>query len=335
MHKIQLFPIVLLGLLLLILIGCDPMSPQATPVAIIVTSDATATPTLTPSLTPTFTLTPSITPTPNFTPTPTAFPCEADGGEIIEFNQFRNAESDNENLRYHVYIPPCYSQTQRRYPYVILLHGLSYREQQWTNIGVIEALEQGIALGVLPPMILVMPYMGILGTQNTFPPDSSYETFIMEALVPQIETDFCTYNNRDFRGIGGISRGGFWAYGIGFRHPDTFGIIGGHSAFFPESLLEVPAASNPLEIAENSALLPNANLRLYLDNGASDSAASSQRAMSDRLTARGIPHTYIINTIGDHSEDYWSAQVSNYLEFYGQTWPRGHEQLPSCAEASP
>lgn len=335
MHRVRFYAVAMLCLPILILLGCDPMSPQATPVAIVVTSDATPTPTLTPSLTPTFTLTPSITPTPNHTPTPTPFPCEVDGGEIIDVTQFRSEVANGENLRYRVYIPPCYAQTQRRYPYLIFLHGLSYREQQFEDLGAIEALEQGLALRALPPMIIVMPYMGTLGTRNIFPPDPSFESYILDELMPAIESEFCTYNNRDFRAIGGISRGGFWAYSIGFRHPDIFGIIGGHSAFFPQSLAEVPPAFNPLDIAENSALIPNANLRLYLDNGASDSAGASQRGLSDILRARSIPHTYIINPVGEHNEEYWSSQVSNYLEFYGQTWARGAEQLPSCAEPSP
>lgn len=336
--KKPIFNRLLFALLITFALGlaaCDPMAPQPTPFAVIISPEPS--PTFTPAATdtPMPTRTPVPTETPDMAPTATPFPCDEDTGRIIEFTQFPSATARGENLRYNVYIPPCYQETRARFPYVILLHGLSYREQQWQDIGVIETLEQGIRLGALPPMILVMPYYGNIGQLNSFPPDMSYETVILEELIPAVETDFCVWSSRDHRAIGGISRGGFWAYSIGFRHPDVFGIIGGHSAFFPANTREVPAAFNPLELAQNSALLEDANLRLYLDNGAADSAGLSVQQLSNRLEQRGIEHVYVINPSGEHNNDYWSAHVSDYLAFYGRNWPRSYDQLPSCLQPSP
>ena len=76
----------------------------------------------------------------------------------------------------------------------------------------------------------------------------------LEELIPAVERDFCTRNDRDHRAIGGISRGGFWAYSLALRHPDIFGIVGGHSAAFDTG--NAPPDSNPLELAlkEQAAL---------------------------------------------------------------------------------
>lgn len=318
-----------------IIAGCDPMAPQPTPFPVIITSEPSLTPTPRATDTPTPTATPTLTATPDLAPTVTPFPCEESSGQVLTFQQFRSEIGGGENLRYLAYIPPCYYDLQRRFPYIILLHGLSYREQQWQDIGVVDALDRGIVNGTLPPMILIMPYYGNLGQLNRFPPNPSYETHILNELLPAIERDFCTWNDRNHRAIGGISRGGFWAYSIAFRHPDIFGIVGGHSAFFPESLIEVPAEFNPLDLAQNSSSLPAANLRMYLDNGARDSAAQSQRTLSDRLRARSINHTYVINPVGEHNNDYWASQVEQYLSFYGRDWPRNYAQLPSCLEPNP
>lgn len=320
-------------LVLPVLAACDPMAPQATPFPVIVTSEASPTPPL-PSPTPRPTRTPPPTLTPDLPPTPTAFPCEQDSGQIIEYTDNRSEAAGGENLRYRVYVPPCYYQTQLRFPYVILLHGLSYREQQWEDIGAIEALEQGIRLGVLPPMILVMPYYGSIGARNTFPPDRSYETVILDELIPAVERDFCTWSNREHRAIGGISRGGFWAYSLAFRHPDVFGIVGGHSSSIPDTAT-VPEPFNPVAIAQNSSILPEANLRMYMDNGSGDSAAFSQRDLSDALRDRAITHTYVINPVGEHNNEYWSTHVSEYLDFYGEEWPTSYGAQPSCLEPSP
>ncbi len=322
-----------LFVLLLLLTACDPLAFQA-PTAQVVIITAVPSPTPPPTATPVASRTPIPTPTIAITPSATPFPCDEERGQVFKFDTFRS-EIAGETLRYRVYIPPCYQQTLKRYPYAVLLHGAGQNESEWELIGVIQALDQGFRLGVLPPMIVVLPYTGSIGNDNTFPPDPSYETVVLEELLPAVERDFCTWNTREHRAIGGISRGGFWAYSIALRHPDVFGIIGGHSAFFPDDLNEVPAAFNPLELARNSSFLPEARLRMYLDNGANDFAGISQEEFSSRLSARGIAHTYVINPVGDHNEEYWSAHVSEYLAFYGRDWPKDVAQLPSCLDPSP
>jgi enterochelin esterase-like enzyme len=322
--------------LILILIfctmGCDPLAQAPTPEVLIITAVPSETPV--PTATPEITRTPVPTFTPVVTSVPTAIPCEEEGGQVINVDPFRS-EVAEENLRYNVYVPPCYAGTQKRYPYVILLHGAGETERQWDTLAITSALDQGLRLGALPPMILVMPYTGSIGNDNTFPPDPSYETVVLNELMPAVERDFCTWSEREHRAIGGISRGGFWAYSIALRHPDLFGIVGGHSAFFSDDLNEVPPAFNPLELALNSALLPDADLRIYLDNGANDIAGVSQELFSSRLSSRAIPHTYVVNPVGEHDDAYWSAHISEYLAFYGRDWPRETAALPSCLQPSP
>ena len=322
-------------ILCVVLIACDPLAPYApTPLAVVITNPPTATVLPTATLTPTITRTPLPSPTANATATPTPFPCDVDTGEVLEITD-NLSEIANENLRYNVYLPPCYRESGARYPVVILLHGLSYREGQWADLGVPEALDQGIQLGALPPMIVVMPYMGTIGQLNSFPPDPSYESVILDELLPTIERNFCLIENRNHRGIGGISRGGFWAYSITMRNPDIFGIVGGHSAFFPNNTAEIPPAYNPLELALNSSFLRDAEIRMYLDNGASDSSGPSQQLFSSRLSARGIPHTYVVHPVGEHDNSYWSTHVEEYLSFYGDDWEKQYSNLPPCSEPSP
>ncbi len=322
-------------ILSLILIGCDSMAlPTPTAQMIVITGEPTATPTRTPTPIPTDTPTPSPTPAPTVTSAAVAAErlCDEDTGNLLAVDKFYSATAD-ENLRYKVYVPPCYAKTQARYPVVYLLHGAGTTEQEWQKLGVTEALDVGMKDGSLPPMILVMPYMGSIGAQNSFPPDPSYETVVLSEIMPAIDRDFCTWSDRAHRAIGGISRGGFWAFSIGMLHPDVFSIIGGHSAFFDNG--SSPAAYNPLDLALNASNIPDAGLRLYLDNGASDPAASAIELFSSRLSARGIQHTYVINPVGAHDDDYWSAHVAEYLDFYGRDWPRDPADLPSCADPSP
>lgn len=316
----------------LVIVGCDPLSPipTATPQVIVVTGEVSPTPAQTATATPT--RTPVPTPTPASSPTPTPFPCEEDSGQVLPVETFRS-EVAGENLRYRVYVPPCYAQTQRRYPYTILLHGLNADETQWDELGVDEALDQGIRLGALAPMIVVMPYTGRIGNANNFPPDPSYETVLLDELIPAIESTFCTWSDREHRAIGGISRGGFWAFSVGLRHPDVFSILGGHSAYFDDE--NAPPAFNPLDLALNSSFLDDVTMRMYLDNAATDPAGEGLQLFSSRLSSRGIAHTYIINPVGEHNDDYWEAHMTEYLSFYTRDWQKNVSELPSCLEPSP
>jgi enterochelin esterase family protein len=199
----------------------------------------------------------------------------------------------------------------------------------------IDALDKGVLSSELPPMILVMPYMGTIGQLNQFPPDPSYERVILEELLPAVERNFCIIENPSHMAIAGISRGGFWAYSVTMRHPEIFGIAAAHSGFFPNDTGEIPPSFNPLEMALNSSSLAEAGLRLYLDNGASDSSGPSVQLLSSRLAQRNIQHTYVVNPTGEHDNDYWSQHVREYLDFYSKGWDKDYTALPSCADPSP
>jgi enterochelin esterase-like enzyme len=321
-------------LIVFVLAACEPLSYNPTPIMVVITEAPTETmiPTSSPTPTITPTASPSLTP---FTPSPTPFPCTEETGQFNDIDDNPSEIGRGENLRYRVYVPPCYFSTQKRFPVAYLIHGLSFREEQWEDLGINTALEQGIRIGAMPPMILVMPFMGNLGQRNSFPPDPSYEGFILEELMPAIERNFCTIENPEHRAIGGISRGGFWAFSITMRHPDIFSIVGGHSAFFPNDAGEIPPAFNPLELALNESFLQSIDLRIWLDNGVADSVGSSQQLFSSRLTQRNIDHTYVVHPSGKHDNSYWEAHIQEYLTFYGRTWERDYGLLPNCTEPSP
>ncbi len=109
--------------------------------------------------------------------------------------------------------------------------------------------------------------------------------------------------------------------------------MGGHSAAFDTG--NAPAAFNPLDLALNAPFLANANLRMYLDNGADDPVGTNLELFSSRLSSRGIAHTYVISPVGGHDANYWSAHLQDYLLFYGQDWTQQIDELPSCLQPSP
>jgi enterochelin esterase-like enzyme len=329
-----------------LLVACEPLAPDGTPQYIVVTGETPATSAAqtpdsavaanmvgaTSTSAVVNTPAPSGTPLPTETPVPTATSpsCEEDVGQVIQ-TSFPSMVS-GEDFSYLMILPPCFYDTLQRYPYVILLHGTGYDETMWEQLGVVTNLEAGIAKGSLPPMVLVLPDGGYAFELNDEPENTSYESIILDELIPTIERDFCLWSGRQGRAIGGISRGGFWAFSIALRHPELFGSLGGHSPFFdPEN---AAPENNPLDLARQ-VNLDKFPLRIYMDNAANDYVSTNAISMSQILRENGIEHEYVINPTGDHDMEYWQAHVAEYLSFYGQPWPRDVSALPSCLEPSP
>jgi enterochelin esterase-like enzyme len=322
--KLALMVTALLGV-----IACDPLATDAVVIQITATPmPRTRPPSPTPPPADTETPIPTIPPT--LAPTPTTFLCIETVGQIVD-DGFTSRVT-GKRVTYRVYLPPCYWSSTRRYPYVILMHGSDADHTQWTNnkLNAHWVLEQGLREGTLPPMLLVMPNGGEIANLNIFTEGRSYEWLILNELMPAVEKTFCTWNSRQGRAIGGISRGGFWAYLIAFRHPELFGAVGGHSAFF--SAGNAPPAFNPLDLAKNKSFPANQQPRLWIDAGRNDYARPNIEVFQRSLAARKIDPGYRMFPIGEHNETYWAAHVSDYLEFYGDPWPFAVETLPSCLE---
>ncbi|MFW5692101.1 MAG: CapA family protein [Chloroflexota bacterium] len=219
-------------------------------------------------------------------------------------------------MYYTVYTPPCYTEvTGEDYPVLYLMHGSNEDDNHWLRLGLAEALDAGIASGDLPPLVVVMPFGNWIANENRFDDASWYGVFINQ-LMPLVEQQYNIRANRATRAIGGISRGGFWAYHIGLRNPVLFGSVGGHSAFFDR--FHAPPEYNPLDLAVSAPQVDA--LRLWLDRGADDYAAPGLDLMHERLTARGAEHTYMVQPQGQHNNDYWRQYVADYLTFYVEPW---------------
>jgi enterochelin esterase-like enzyme len=219
------------------------------------------------------------------------------------------------NMVYSVYLPPCYDQSNEVYPVIYLMHGSNEDDGHWQRLGFTTEIDTRIVAGEIPPVIVVMPFAEWAGNQNQFGVNSWSNTFLSE-LMPLAESSYRIDTRKERRAIGGISRGGFWAFHIGLRNLDKFSIIGGHSAFF--DLYHAPDEYNPLDLV--LTLTPETAPRIALDRGAQDYAAPGLDIMGERLTEANIPHTYTIHPHGEHNNIYWGAHTGEYIDFYVADW---------------
>ncbi len=225
--------------------------------------------------------------------------------------------------RYAVYLPPCYAAGVAAYPVLLLLHGSNADDSQWARLGFIDALAAHIRAGSAPAMIVLMPNGGAEANQNHFDA-TSYDRILLDFLAQMS----VRYRSNGAQAIGGISRGGFWAYQIGLRHADDFVAVGGHSPYFDR--VHVAPAHNPLHIAE--ALDRETYPRLWLDRGTADHAVAGIEQLRVIFQRAKVPHDYVVHPGGAHSEANWSQHVGEYLDFYARAF--GEHTAPAQPAAS-
>lgn len=220
-----------------------------------------------------------------------------------------------QGMFYTVYTPPCYDTSADPYPVIYLMHGSNDDDNQWVRLGFTELLDERILSGQMPPVVVVMPFGNLIANRNQF--DSfSWNYIFLNELMPDAEANYNISDQQADRVIGGISRGGFWAYQLAFANPDLFSAVGGHSAFF--DLYHADPSVNPLDLALTA---PNIDeMRLWLDRGIDDFADDGLDIMNERLIERGADFTYTIHPEGEHNNIYWSAHITEYLDFYVQDW---------------
>ncbi len=209
-------------LLLVFLTSCSPsdFTPDYKPSLVEPTSTINYEGKTTDTLQPT---SETITPEPEqSTPVVVEKPCLENTGELRAFEIPRG----DETLTGNIYTPPCYHETGLSYPTLYLLHGATETEQQWEDLGLVEVVDGLIAREDIPPLIIVMPREDTWISLQ----DNPYGDYLIQALIPWIDTEYRTLPERHYRAVGGISRGGNWALRLGLLHWGTFGSLGAHSA---------------------------------------------------------------------------------------------------------
>ncbi len=128
-------------------------------------------------------------------------------------------------VSYLLYLPPDYEQDEdRRFPVVYWLYGLG--SDQRGGAGFVRRLDRAIRDGQAPSMIAVL----VNGPPSSFFCDSPHdkspaESVIVKDLVPHIDASYRTIAKRRSRAVEGFSMGGFGAAHLGFKHPETFGVV--------------------------------------------------------------------------------------------------------------
>lgn len=284
-----------IGLLLAVASSCSPIAAPPLP-TLPLPVDSTPTPPPSPEVMP--------------TASPT-IDCSAMPGRLAD--GVYHSLILHADMPFRVYLPPCYGAAHAEYPALYLLHGTPLASSDWESMGVADLANQAIQKSEWPAFIMIMPHVPDSIYSNTDGGPNSYEAELVDGLVSFVDLAYQTDPRPQARALAGISRGGVWALEIGLRNPDIFSLV---AAISPSLAVNNPRpAYDPLAIARNLANPP----RLLLMAGDHDWARDGTEQLDQLLTARGVPHQYVVFP-GGHEQSAWQASLKPLIASLVSGW---------------
>lgn len=123
-----------------------------------------------------------------------------------------------------VYLPPDYHDSTREYPVVFFLAGYMQRSSMIHSF--VNSLDHRFEAHPEEAFLLVA-LDGANQNSGSFyqnsPVTGNWEDFVVDEMVPLIDSQYRTLATRESRGISGFSMGGYGAWELAFKHPQVFG----------------------------------------------------------------------------------------------------------------
>lgn len=228
-------------------------------------------------------------------------------GELSETLTIRSGQLGYE-VNYRVYTPAGYSRL-RRLPSLYVTDGQDYI--QYGKMATI--LDNLIAEQKIRPIIVVFidtrdPETGENRREEQFIDNPKYGQFIVNDLVPWIDTKYYTDRTADSRAILGVAEGGYYAAAFALDHTNRFHLIG----------MQSPA----LDIHEGSLLdqyrqLIRLPVSVFLTTGTMNDHTQYTREMKAILEEKQIPLNYIESSEGP-SFGNWRDKLDDMLIYFFQ-----------------
>jgi enterochelin esterase-like enzyme len=271
-------------------------------------------------------------------------------GKVIEQRTVRSAVLGRD-VKYTIYLPADYSSAERSYPVVYLLHGYTDDNTGWLQFGEINRLaDKAIAEGTIPPMIIVMPNGDSSFYINSYDGKEKYEDFFVSEFIPAIEKTYRIKGEKKYRGVAGLSMGGYGTLIFTMKHPELFSAGAALSAavFDDSAIIKMPDAvydrilgqlfgrglkggervnaalnaNSPLRIVATKPAEELKKVRYWIDCGDDDGLSKGNCLLHIALADKGVPHEFRVRD-GAHTWTYWRTGIIDGLAFIGQSF---HQQ---------
>ncbi len=255
------------------------------------------------------------------------------GGAVYEASLFSAAIG--RTLRYRVYLPPDYYAGTRRYPVLYMLHGAGGNYTEWSDEFLPERADELMRSGAVQPFIVVMPDGGGRSYWANWPDNGPrWADYVLYEVVPEVDRTYRTLPSATSRAVGGLSMGGLGALNLALRHPDVFGVVGGHSPSIrptPDGQYSVLSGASfydndPIGYVQRGWV--DRRQAIWVDVGSSDNYRGYDELFRDAAFGRGLDLTWR-EFPGTHEAEYWAAHASDYVRFYGQRLQGEASMMPT------
>ena len=234
------------------------------------------------------------------------------------------------DMPYRVILPKDYNaKAEVRYPVIYLLHGLTGHYTNWTD-------KTRVAEYSLGHQFIIVTPEGDNGwyTDSVAKATDKYESYIMQELIPEIDTKFRTLADRDHRMMAGLSMGGYGGIKFGLKYPDKFSLVGsfsgalGAAAFTEKNAGNIGKGIDGIYGPDGSETrkandifgivkaLPADKIKalpyVYLSCGSEDFLFQNNRDFDSLLIEKKVPHEYREHP-GIHDWVFWDDQIREFL----------------------
>jgi S-formylglutathione hydrolase FrmB len=267
---------------------------------------------------------------------------------IVQEHLKMTSKTLGKDVNFTMYLPADYQTSQRNYPITYLLHGYTDDDTGWMQFGEVNRYaDKAIADGTIPPMVIAMPDGGVAWYINNSDGSVKYEDFFINEFMPYIEKTYRIKAQKRYRGVAGLSMGGFGTLVFALKHPDlfaacaplsaaiwedddaiktpqdsydrTFAVLYGKGLKGKERLNETWYANNPFSIVAKKSVDDLKKVKYWIDCGDDDFLINGNMSFHKALKDKGIPHEFRVRD-GGHTWTYWRTGIVDALKFIGDSF---------------
>jgi S-formylglutathione hydrolase FrmB len=268
-------------------------------------------------------------------------------GKVIEQLTIKSSIL-NRPVKYTVYLPGDYETSQRTYPVIYLLHGFTDDNTGWLQFGEINRYaDKAIYDGTIPPMVIVMPNGDSSFYINAYDGKENYEDFFIKEFMPAVEKAYRIKAEKRYRGVAGLSMGGYGTLNYALKYPDLFAAAAPLSAVVSDDssivktndwswdnifgplygrglkgtarLSKAWYDNSTLKLIETKPAADLKKVRYWIDCGDDDFLTKGNCLLHIALIEKGVPHEFRVRE-GAHNWTYWRTGITDALQFIGDSF---------------
>lgn len=250
------------------------------------------------------------------------------------FRDFVESDAEQARREYVVYLPPSYyDRPDADFPVVYMLHGFNGGAREWEPRDFGTRLDEVYGSGELAESIVVMPDGESLWYSDT--ETTPWRTMFVEDMIPHVDAEYRTIDDRDYRGLSGVSMGGFGSWSLGWSYPELFSSISSHMGSL--GFTGVPGYATPLEMVGDLEPALLARYDYFMDVCKDDffGFGATVPAMSAALDAKGVDHTGIVYPTGTHDDACWLPRIEDSFGMHSDHVKRANLGCSSTVAAFP